>query len=128
MDIVIIGMMDINLVNINTVDNGLGGHGHGGHGHGGHGHGGHGHSGHGHGGHGHGGYGHGGHGKNEYSCLKKYRYRYGEPRKIQFHVYWIKVVILRTCLEPLVLIKWSPPESSYCQSVSKCFQKKVRVS
>ena len=41
--------------------------------------------------------------KMEYLFWKNIDIAKGEPSKIQFHVYLIKVVISRTCLEPLVL-------------------------
>ena len=40
----------------------------------------------------------------EYLFWKNIDIAKGEPSKIQFHVYLIKVVISRTCLEPLVLL------------------------
>ena len=40
----------------------------------------------------------------EYLFWKNIDIAKGEPSKIQFHVYLIKVVISWTCLEPLVLL------------------------
>ena len=49
---------------------------------------------------------------NKVANMKRYRelngkwnIYFGEPSKIQFHVYLIKVVISRTCLDSLVLLK-----------------------